>query len=68
MINQPEQTGISVNGTELTEEETAALLTVVNTQLINTPPAQPPKDTATQDRVISTWAGFESWHNRPPGH
>lgn len=68
MTNQPTSTGITVHGTELSEEETAALLAVVNTQLVDTPPAQPPVDHSTRCRVTSTWAGFDSWHNLPQGH
>lgn len=68
MTHQPESTGITVNGTELSEEETAALLTVVNTQLIVTPAAEPPVDHSTRNRVISTWGGFNSWYNLPQGH
>lgn len=68
MTHQPESTGITVRGTELSEEETAALLAVVNTQLIETGPTQPPADHATRNRVTTTWAGVESWHNLPQGH
>lgn len=68
MTNQPEPTGITVTGTELSQEETAAVLTVVNTQLINAP--QPPRivDHTTRNRVTSTWRPVDSWHNLPPGH
>lgn len=68
MTTKPESTGITVHGTDLSEEETAALLAVVNTQLIDTPPAQPSVDHATRHRVTSTWAGVDSWHTLPPGH
>jgi len=68
MITQPEPMGISVKGTTLSEEETAALLTVINTQLIEVPPAEPPVDYSTRNRVTSTWATFESWQQMPPGH
>lgn len=68
MTTQPESTGITVHGTHLSEEETAALLAVVNTQLIDTPPAQPPVDDATQRRVTSTWTDTESWQSLPKGH
>lgn len=68
MTTQPESTGITVHGTHLSEEETAALLAVVNTQLIDTPPAQPSVDHATRHRVTSTWAGNDSWQPWPRGH
>lgn len=68
MTPQPESTGITVNGTALSEEETAALLTVINTQLVDTQPAAPPVDYATRDRVISTWTTPDSWHTPPRGH
>lgn len=68
MTNQPESTGIAVHGTTLSEEETAALLAVVNTQLIDTPPPQPQVDHATRQRVTSTWGTNTSWHNLPRGH
>lgn len=68
MTPQPESTGIKVNGTTLTEEETAALLTVINTQLVETPPVEPPVDYSTRNRVISTWASVADWHNPPRGH
>lgn len=68
MTSQPPSTGIQVNGTTLTEEETAALLTVINTQLVETPPAEPPVDHSTRNRVISTWAAVDGWHESPRGH
>ena len=68
MTFQPASTGIHVNGTALTEEETAALLTVINTQLVETPPVEPPVDHSTRNRVISTWATTGSWHELPRGH
>ena len=68
MTDQPAFTGIKVSGTELSEEETAAVLTVVNTQLINAPQADRTVDHATRKRVTSTWAPVNSWHNLPPGH
>ncbi|HEY4576876.1 MAG TPA: hypothetical protein VIG67_03365 [Yaniella sp.] len=68
MTSQPESTGIRVHGTSLTEEETAALLAVVNTQLVETPPAEPPVDHSTRNRVISTWGSVEGWHQPPYGH
>ncbi len=68
MIAQPESIGISVKGTSLSEEETAALLTVINTQLVEVPPAEPPVDYATRNRVTTTWAAFDSWQQMPRGH
>lgn len=67
-MTSPESTGITVHGTELSEEETAALLAVVNTQLVDIGPAQPPADHATLNRVTSTWVERESWPNLPQGH
>lgn len=67
MTFQPESTGIKVHGTQLTEEETAALLTVVNTQLIIPPAAEPPVDHSTRNRVTSTWADHAGWHIAPRG-
>lgn len=68
MTQQPESTGITVAGTSLSEEETAALLAVVNTQLMVTTPEQAPSDHATSGRVTSTWADTTSWHTPPKGH
>lgn len=68
MTFQPPSTGIKVNGTTLTEEETAALLTVVNTQLVETSPAEPPVDHSTRNRVVSTWASVTDWREPPQGH
>lgn len=68
MTFQPPSTGIKVNGTALSEEETAALLAVVNTQLVDTPPAEPPVDHSTRNRVVSTWASVAGWHEPPQGH
>lgn len=68
MTKQPESTGIRVNGTSLTEEETAALLTVINTQLVDTPPAEPPVDHSTRTRVTSTWLAVDGWHKPPHGY
>ena len=68
MTSQPASTGIKVHGTTLSEEETAALLTVINTQLVDTPPAEPPVDNSARNRVISTWASVSGWHTEPRGH
>lgn len=68
MSAQPESTGIAVRGTSLTEEETAALLAVVNTQLVMTPPAPQPVDHSTRNRVVSTWAPVTAWQSIPHGH
>ncbi len=68
MTFQPESTGIRVRGTALNEEETAALLAVVNTQLVETPPADPPVDHSTRNRVSSTWGSVTGWHQPPHGH
>lgn len=67
MTTEPESTGITVHGTALSEEETAALLAVVNTQLVNTVPEQRLASYTTQ-RITSTWASSDSWHYLPPGH
>lgn len=61
MTEEPISTGIQVQGTALTEEETAALLAVINTQLVTTPPVEPPVDHSTRNRVISTWANVDQW-------
>lgn len=68
MSDQPESTGISVHGTELSEEETAALLAVITTQLVDTVPATLTPDHSTRHRVSSTWADFATWQNLPRGH
>lgn len=68
MTFQPFSTGITVHGTDLTEEETAALLTVVNTQLVEIVPPEPPADHAVRNRVMSTWADVPGWHQPPRGH
>lgn len=60
-------TGIQVNGTSLTEEETAALLTVVNTQLVEVPEPEPPVDYSTRNRVISAWTTVTAWQSPPYG-
>ncbi|HEY4534624.1 MAG TPA: hypothetical protein VIG71_01390 [Enteractinococcus sp.] len=66
-MTQPESTGIQVHGTALSEEETAALLTVINTQLVELPPPEPPVDHATRNRVMSTWSPVPGWHTPPRG-
>ncbi len=68
MTTQPTSTGIKVHGTSLSEEETAALLAVINTQLVETPPVEPPVDYSTRNRVISTWTAVSGWHSPPRGH
>lgn len=68
MTKQPESTGIRVNGTVLNEEETAALLAVINTQLVDTPPAEPPVDYSTRTRVTSTWFTGDAWQVPPQGY
>ncbi|WP_022869263.1 hypothetical protein [Yaniella halotolerans] len=68
MTSQPESTGIRVQGTELSEEETAALLAVVNTQLIDAPVEEPTVDYATSRRITSTWADAASWQPLSRGH
>lgn len=68
MTFPPESTGIKVHGTDLTEEETAAILTVVNTQLVTPPAAEPPVDDSTRNRVMSTWAEHAGWHSPPRGY
>lgn len=68
MTFPPESTGIKVHGTDLTEEETAAILTVVNTQLVTPPAAEPPVDDSTRNRVMSTWAERAGWHSPPRGY
>ena len=65
---QPESTGITVHGTTLSEEETAALLTVIHTQLVELPPPEPAVDYSTRNRVMSTWNTMPGWHTPPRGH
>jgi len=68
MTSQPESTGIRVQGTDLSEEETAALLTVVHTQLIDAPRQQSTVDAAARRRITSTWADSASWQPLSRGH
>ncbi|GAA4111297.1 hypothetical protein [Enteractinococcus coprophilus] len=67
-MTQPESTGIKVHGTALSEEETAALLTVINTQLVELPPPEPPVDYSTRNRVMSTWHSDPGWRTLPRGY
>lgn len=66
-MTQPESTGIKVHGTALSEEETAALLTVINTQLVELPPPERPVDHSMRNRVMSTWNSVSGWHTPPRG-
>lgn len=67
MTDAPQNSGIKIRGTALSPEETAALLTVINTQVVTTQPENPPVNHSNRNRVVSTWADVTQWHSLPRG-